>query len=326
MDTGAPAIAAVRARRATDRAPHGTALAIHLCTPALGAQAPHQPLRLYAAQRRGQQERLHAHVGQTGHRRDRGVGVQRGQHAMAGQRGLYRDLRGFQVADLADHDRIRVLAQDRAQCGAETHADARIDLDLADTGEVVLHRVFHGQDVAGAAVELAQRRIQRGGLATAGRAGHQHDAVRLPAQPGEGRQGVVGHAEPLQLQAAGILFQQAQHRALAMSGRHRGHADVQRPAADTDRDAAVLRQALCGDVQMRHELDARNQRGMQGLARRHHIAQGAVHAVAPHGMRLEGLDVDIAGAARRPAPPAGPPPRACPAAAGPDRSRFRPRP
>ncbi|KAG0921546.1 hypothetical protein G6F32_015053 [Rhizopus arrhizus] len=50
---------------------------------------------------------------------------------------------------------------------------------------------------------------------------------------------------------------------------------------------------------MRHDLDARNQRGMQGLARRHHIAQGAVHAVAHHGMRLEGLDVDIAGAVAR---------------------------
>ena len=30
---------------------------------------------------------------------------------MASQRGLHRDLRGFDIAEFADHDRIRVLPQ-----------------------------------------------------------------------------------------------------------------------------------------------------------------------------------------------------------------------
>ncbi len=43
------------------------------------------------------------------------VGVQRGQHQVAGERGLDGDLRGFEVADFTDHDDVRVLAQDGAQ-------------------------------------------------------------------------------------------------------------------------------------------------------------------------------------------------------------------
>ena len=65
------------------------------------------------------------------------------------------------------------------------------------------------------------------------------------------------------------------------------------------RDAAVLREALLGDVQVGHDLDARDQRRMQRLARADHVAQAAVDAVAHHRMRLERLDVDVAGAVAR---------------------------
>ncbi|MNU57728.1 hypothetical protein D3C71_468530 [compost metagenome] len=123
--------------------------------------------------------------------------------------------------------------------------------------------------------------------------------MRLPDQAVELPEHARAHAQPLQLQAAGFLVQQAQHRALAMAGRQGGHPHVDRPPAHAQRDAAVLRQALFGDVQVRHDLDARDQRGMQGLARRHHIAQGAVHAVAHHGVGFERFDVDIAGAVAR---------------------------
>jgi len=66
---------------------------------------------------------------------------------VAGERGLYRDLRGFVVADFADHDDVRVLAQDGAQRLGEIQIDFRIHLCLADTGELVLDRVFHCHDV-----------------------------------------------------------------------------------------------------------------------------------------------------------------------------------
>ena len=57
--------------------------------------------------------------------------------------------------------------------------------------------------------------------------------------------------------------------------------------------------ALLGDVQVGHDLDARDQRRMQRLARADHVAQATVDAVAHHRMRLERLDVDVAGAVAR---------------------------
>ena len=101
---------------------------------ALRAQAAHQALRQHAEQARTQQKRLDAHIGQPGDGAGRVVGVQGGQHQVAGERGLDGDLRGLEVADLADHDHVRVLAQDGAQGLGEAEVDLGVDLGLAEIG------------------------------------------------------------------------------------------------------------------------------------------------------------------------------------------------
>ena len=63
---------------------------------------------------------LHAHVDETRQRLRGVVGVQRGQHQVAGLRGLDGDFRRLEVADFADHDDVRILAQERAQRGRRT--------------------------------------------------------------------------------------------------------------------------------------------------------------------------------------------------------------
>ena len=67
---------------------------------------------------------------------------------MAGERGLDRDLRGLQVADLADHDDVGVLAQDGAQGVRESQPDLGLHLDLVDAGQLILDRVFDGEQLA----------------------------------------------------------------------------------------------------------------------------------------------------------------------------------
>ena len=42
------------------------------------------------------------------------------EHQVAGERGLHRDLSGFQVADFADHDHVRVPTHDGSQRVGET--------------------------------------------------------------------------------------------------------------------------------------------------------------------------------------------------------------
>ncbi|MCY1308490.1 hypothetical protein D9M70_585040 [compost metagenome] len=98
---------------------------------------------------------------------------------MAGLCGLDGNLGGFQVANLADHDDVRVLAQEGAQCLGKVHALPGVDVDLVDPFQVNLHRIFGGRDVHIGGVEDVQAGIQRHGLARAGGAGHQDHALGL---------------------------------------------------------------------------------------------------------------------------------------------------
>ena len=60
---------------------------------------------------------------------------------------LTRDFGGFEVADLADHDDVGVLPQERAQGHREVQADLVVHLHLVDAVQVVLDRIFGGADV-----------------------------------------------------------------------------------------------------------------------------------------------------------------------------------
>jgi len=67
--------------------------------------------------------------------------------------------------------------------------------------------------------------------------------------------------------------------------------------AELELDAAVLRHAALGDVQRRHDLEARDQRGAHLHRRLHDLEQGAVDAIAHAQLVLEAFEVDIRGAA-----------------------------
>ena len=125
--------------------------------------------------------------------------------------------------------------------------------------------------------------------------GDQQDAVRLVDQLVHQLLGARIHAERIQLEAAGLLVEQTQHHALAVTGGDRRHAHVDRAAGDAQRDAAVLRQALLGDVELRHDLDARDHQRRDGAARLQHFAQHAVDAEAHDQAVLERLDVNVGG-------------------------------
>ena len=66
---------------------------------------------------------------------------------MAGERGLDGDAAGLQVADLADHDDVRVLPQERLQRRGEGQPDLGPHLHLVDAHQVVLDRVLRRHDV-----------------------------------------------------------------------------------------------------------------------------------------------------------------------------------
>jgi len=87
--------------------------------------------------------------------------------------------------------------------------------------------------------------------------------------------------------------EQSQHDALAERSRNRRDTQVDIAARDTQPDSAVLRQPLLGDIETRHNLDARCNRRLKPLGRRQHVVHHAVHAEAHHHLFLENFDVDI---------------------------------
>ena len=98
---------------------------------------------------------------------------------MTGQRRFDGNLRGFQVADFADHDDVRVLTQKRAQTGGKFEPDLLANLHLVDAHQIVFDWIFRRRNIHIRLVELGKRGIQRGGFAAAGRTGDQNHAVRL---------------------------------------------------------------------------------------------------------------------------------------------------
>ena len=102
----------------------------------------------------------------------------------------------------------------------------------------------------------------------------------------------------VELLADRLLVEDTDDGVLAVHARHHRDAEVDALAAHAHLEAAVLRHALLGDVELRHDLDAGDDRAVEALVDRPH--RRLQHAVDPvlhvHRIVLR-LDVDVAGPA-----------------------------
>src|SRR5208282_3852458 len=245
--------------------------------------------------RRGNEIRLNTHVHEACHRAGRVVRVQRRKNQMAGERGLHGNLRRFRVANFADQHHIRVVAQNRAQPAREREAGLFTDLDLVDALELVFHWIFNRDDFADGVVDFVERGVKRRGFAAAGRAGDQDDSVRQPEHAAETVQFAPVHVEFGHAAQRGVLAEQTHHDRLAMQHRNHRNADVHFGVIETNLDAAVLRQAFFGDVEMTQNFDARNDSGLKTFQLRGNgnLLQLAVNAVADTEFVLERFEMDV---------------------------------
>ena len=61
------------------------------------------------------------------------------------------------VADLADHDDVRVLAEEGAQRAGEGEPDLGLHVDLVDPLDLVLDRILGGEDVEVGAIDAVEQ-------------------------------------------------------------------------------------------------------------------------------------------------------------------------
>ena len=69
---------------------------------------------------------------------------------------------------------------------------------------------------------------------------------------------VVLHAERVEVHHHGVLVEDPEHDRLAVDARQRHDADVHVAALDREPHPAVLGDAALGDVELGHDLDARD--------------------------------------------------------------------
>ena len=260
----------------------------------VGTQQADEPLRGAKDQRAGEQVRMHAHVPQPRDAAPCAVRMDRREHEMARQRAADRHRRRIGVADLAEHDDVGVLTQKGAQRSAEGQADLLFELYLVHSLERVFDRVLDRKDVARLAVQPPERRVERRALARAGRSGDQRHAVRAR----DGRL-VVGElplreTEVRELQQLGMARQQAQHDFLSVNRRKRRDAQVELAIAPEVEDAPVLRQAALRNIQVRHDLDLVDDRGVAAPVEHVFLDEFAIDSQPDAAALLVGLEMDVA--------------------------------
>src|SRR6266851_4972705 len=269
---------------------------------AIRADYADETLRHDAVERGNKVVRLDAHVDEAPDDVGYVVGVHGSEHQMPGERGLNGDLRGFLVADFADHDFVGIVAQDGAQSAREGQSFFLIHRNLRNAAKLVLNGIFDGDNFVFVGLDFVDRRIQRGGLAGARRPGHQHHAVRFANVAAKAPRLFRRKTDDVQSEALKFLgkrffVQHAQHGIFAVTRGHDGNAQVDKAALVLHAEAPVLRDAALGNVQVAEHLDARNHRGMPFLGDGlHGVLQHAVDAVLHRYFRVARLDVNVAGA------------------------------
>src|SRR5690606_35041667 len=194
-----------------------------------------------------------------------------------------------------DHDDVGILAQNGSQGRREIEVYARVDLCLAYAWQVVFDGVLNGENIGGGGIQTAQCRVERGAFAAAGGASDQDDAMRPMYQCIELLHDVRRHTQLGQLEEAGFLVEQAQHRPLTVPRGQGGNPHVDSTSTHPQGNATILGQTFFRNIQAGHDLDARNQGIVKCAARIHDVAQGAVDPVAHDRMGFKGLQVYVAG-------------------------------
>ena len=74
------------------------------------------------------------------------------------------DLCGFKVANLANHDDVRVLPEEGAQRFSEIQSLLGVNVNLVNALKVDFYRVFSGRDIALYGIQYIESGIQRNGF------------------------------------------------------------------------------------------------------------------------------------------------------------------
>ncbi len=225
------------------------------------------------------------------------VGVQRRQHQMPGECRLNGHFSGLQVANLADHDDIRVLSHQRAHAGGKAQFDVVLHLHLVEGRLDHLDGVFDGAQVDLGGRQFLEGGVQRGGFTRTGRAGDQNDAVGLAGHFLPATQVITGKTQLVEVLEQHLGVEDPHHHFFAERRRQRRQAQLHFAILGCGGlDPPVLWFAFFGDVHPAEAFQAADNCHDHLRRKLVNVMQHAVDA-KPHGALFAAwLDMNIAGA------------------------------
>ena len=267
----------------------------HVFLAAMRTNTAYQTLRDDPAQCGRNDIGIDTDIDQTVNCTDRVICMDRGKHEVTRDRGSHRNLCRLAVTDLTDSDDVRVLTQDRAQAVCKRHADFFIDLYLIDTFKIVLDRVFQGDKVDFALVQLVDHRVHRRRLTTSGRSDDQDNAALRADHPPIFFQILTLQADLLDVDLSAVLIQQTGNHLFPVDRGERRKTDVDVFVLDVYVETAIQRDVVLCDIHARHDLDPGNDCCLQVLRHCQDITHKAVHTKPHLHLCLLWLEVDITG-------------------------------
>ena len=222
---------------------------------------------------------------------------------MTGQRRLNSNLRGFGIANFADHDLVGIVAKNRPQSSSKSQSLLFVYRNLRDAAKLVFNRIFDGDDFVFFSFDFVHCGVKCCCFSATCRPGHQHHAVGFFNVAPEFPQIVFVKAYDFERKRAKLFahrffIEHAQHCVFAMNRRHDGNAEIdgtlRLPILNAK--ASVLRYTAFRNVEFAHDLNARNDGRMVLLRdRRHGLRQHAIDTELDPDRVILGFDVNITG-------------------------------
>src|SRR5438045_1969765 len=99
------------------------------------------------------------------------------ENKMSRQARVRSDACSLEIANFANHDDVRCLAQDRTQGRRKCHADLRIYLHLVDPSHLIFDGLFNGNDLSVWFVDVVETGIKCGRLTGTGGTSDEENAI-----------------------------------------------------------------------------------------------------------------------------------------------------
>lgn len=167
---------------------------------------------------------------------------------------------------------------------------------MDDAGKFVFNRIFNGNNAKVFGIDRRKKGVEGSRFSAAGGAGDQDDAVGKREKAPDFR--FSGGIEAEEFEVESLLAEQAEADAFAIDRGNGRDADIDGLPAELEGEPAILGQAPFGNIEVGHDFEAGNDRGLEELELGwdRDFPKDAIDAVADLEIVFQWFDVNVGGA------------------------------